>query len=77
MAIEFSPENAIKLVADDIESLRPVDVYRVLSTYSDHIEEMRGYIIKNHPSNQRMLDKVREAYEEIMEDKELIPCRIL
>ena len=70
MAIEFSPENAIKLVADDIESLRPIDVYRVLSTYSDHIEEMRAYIIKNHPSNQRMLDKVREAYEEIMEGKE-------
>ena len=63
---KFSPEQAIKVAADDIESLRPVDTYRVLSgTSVENREDVRQYIVKNHSDNQRMLDAVRKAMDEL------------
>jgi hypothetical protein len=62
----FNPETAIKIAADDIESLRPIDVYRVLDSVApENLVEMRSYIIKNHKTNQRMLDSVRKAWSEL------------
>lgn len=66
LSVKFSPEQAIKVAADSIDNLRPIDVYRVLSeTSADNRESVKKYIIKNHSGNQRMLDEVRAAMDEI------------
>lgn len=64
--VKWNPANEIQSVADDIESLRPCDVYRVLAeTSNEHREEMRSFIVKNHAYNQRILDEVRKAWDVI------------
>ena len=65
-AVKFHPEDAIKSAADSIETLRSQDVYRVLSeTPAEYRYQVRAYITKNHSGNQRILDAVRKAMDEL------------
>jgi hypothetical protein len=68
--LKFLPENAVLSVADSIEFLRPQDVYRLLDENRDHIDELREYITKRRGNNQRILDEVRIAIDEIKEKKQ-------
>ena len=44
-----SPEQCIKIAADDITKLRRVDVFRVLDTYKGAAPQIAKYILDNRP----------------------------
>lgn len=48
---EFDPRSFIRIAADDIESLRNCDVYRVLecADMACQLESVSLYILKNRP----------------------------
>ena len=72
--VPFSPEQAIKVAADDVYALRASDVYRVLDEAgSDHRYEVAQYITKNHAGNQAILDAVRRARTELDLEKPVAP----
>ena len=70
----FSPEQAIRIAADDIEYLRPLDVYRVLSTTpAVYRQEVADFIRGHHPLYPRMLAEVEYSMKELQPSQEEEP----
>ena len=68
---EVNPEQFIKVAADNVDSLRATDVYRVLSeTPPEHRYNVKQYIIKNHDDNQRILDATMKAWGDLRAEAE-------
>lgn len=53
-----APELAIKISADNIEELRKVDIYRVLSTYFEDKVEIGNFIKENRADLVEEVDQV-------------------
>lgn len=67
--LTFSPEQAIKVAADDVYQLRPSDVYRVLSEAGqDHMEEVAEYIFSERKGEQAITDATLKARQELRSD---------
>lgn len=64
----ISPELAIKIAADDIESLRRIDVFRVLDTYRDNAKEIGAFIRQHRPE---LSKEVFDCLEEIGQTPDL------
>jgi hypothetical protein len=54
---EFDPKNAIRIAADDIESLRKADVYRVLDSFPEHRDALAAYITEHRPDLKGEVDE--------------------
>lgn len=60
----ISPELAIKIAADNIESLRRIDVFRVLDTYKDDAKAIGAFIRQHRPE---LSKEVFDCLEELGE----------
>jgi hypothetical protein len=52
----FNADNALLLVADSWELLRPCDLGRLFETHYDHREQLMGHLLKNRPDLKRRAD---------------------
>lgn len=79
---KFNPEQAIKIAADSIDTLRRVDVFRVLNQYKENSIEIGNYIKSNRPDLVAEVDKIlgelqpkdkfAEIQDQMQRDKEKI-----
>ncbi len=84
---KIKPEQAIKLAADSIDTLRRVDVFRVLNQYKDNSIEIGNYIKSNRPDLVAEVDKIlgelqpkdkfAEIQDQMQRDKEKITAEYL
>lgn len=62
---QFKPANALLLVADSPERLRPIDLDRLLSTYWDHRDVLVPWLKEQRPD---LVSKIDKAYAEVDEE---------
>lgn len=59
--LDFRPEQAIKIAADSLETLRRADVFRVLDTYGpEHCQVLASYIKAGRPDLAEQVERVLE-----------------
>jgi hypothetical protein len=68
---KFNPANALKLVADSPERLRPVDLDRLFDSYWEHREILAAWLKQVRPDIAHKVDKAVASIEE-----ELAECAV-
>uniref|UniRef100_A0A6M3XIG7 Defence against restriction A C-terminal domain-containing protein n=1 Tax=viral metagenome TaxID=1070528 RepID=A0A6M3XIG7_9ZZZZ len=84
---KIKPEQAIRLVADSIDTLRRVDIFRVLNQYKENSIEIGNYIKSNRPDLVAEVDKIlgelqpkdkfAEIQDQMQRDKDKITAEYL
>lgn len=65
MMTEFDPTTALKLVADDVASLRPCDVYRLLASLEESERRIMADFILSRRGRERVALAVVDALADL------------